>query len=154
MPATYTLKDEIEGAIARALASNGDILASAPTVTTMGAWVAGMERDEAYPPAVVVESETFTNDGGALGWPLYIGQVHIRAVTCRADDVSGETCDTVAQAILASINAATWAATVNTELANTGITYYGATCETLAVDPLSEDSWNESGWTVSVRAGQ
>ena len=154
MPATYTLKEEIEGAIARALAANGDVLAVTSTVTTLGAWVAGVERDEAYPPAVVVEADAFVNDGGPVGWPLYIGAVHLRAVTNRADDVGGGVCDGLAQAVLASVNAATWAATVNTELANTAITYHGATCDTLSADALDDDSWNETGWTLSVRCAQ
>jgi hypothetical protein len=150
---TFILHDSIELAMARVFAANGDILAN-DRVQNLDTWRASIEIEEAYPPAVVTDSETFTNDGGAAGWPLYVGSVYVHAVTNKADDPEASACKTLGQAVFAVLNGARFAAEMNAELTGTGITYHGATCEPGTNGELDADNWNEVGWTLTVRCQQ
>ncbi len=150
---TYILNDTIEMALVSVLAASGDILANG-RVTNLDLWKASIEREEAYPPAIVVDSEVFANDGGPGGWPLYIGSVYVHALTVRTDDPDMSTCKTLGQAALAVLNSATFSADLNAELAGTGITYHGMTCESGTNGELDAENWNDVGWTLSVRCQQ
>ena len=147
------IQDEIERAAIAVLSANGTFAALGARVTSLDDWTASAERDEAYPPAVVVECEPFSNDGGAAGWPLYIGNMTIRALTVRTDDMDMSACKQIAQAVLETVNGATWKTDMATELIGTGITYHGMTGDPSA-DPLDEDNWNQLAWTFAVRCQQ
>ena len=150
---SYIIQDEIERALIAVLSTNGTFAAMGASVIGQDEWTASIERDEAYPPAIVVEAENFTNDGGAAGWPLYIGNCIIRAVTVRSDDSNMASCKQLAQAILETINSATFKSSMATELTDTAITYHGATVEQMT-EPMDPDNWHDIAWTLSVRCAQ
>lgn len=145
----FAIATEVEDALRARFAQNGDITTFAAVGT-----MTELAQEEIFPPAVIVESSAFTNDGGGVGWPLYVGSMFIHVVTTKVDDATSELCEKITQFVLDTMNDAGFKSAMNNDLEDKSITYIGSTCDSGVDEEIDPEALNEIGYTLTVRVQQ